>query len=269
MPHRPTDSPAPPDLSWAPFPHTDCYPFTPQQVSAQWHLLHAGDAEPLPQDPAVLQAWALFHSGHFAGAEQAGLAAGGAGLTVANKAAIIHAHYLEPSEAARLARLSMAAERAARQAEDDPGNANAWFWHAYALGRYSQGISVAKALAQGLGMAVRDTLQRVIDLSPRHADARLALGAFHAEVIDKVGDLVGQMTFGAHRAQGLRYFQEALELHPATIIGKIEYANALLMLGGDAHMPEATRLYEAAARAKPIDALEHLAVALAQQELEG
>ena len=268
MLHRPEDLSPPPALPWAPFAHADRYPFTQQEVVAQWHRLHAGDAEPLPQDPAVLQAWALFHSGRFAEAERAGLAAGGAGLTVAHKAAIIHAYYLEPSEALRLSRFSTAAERAAQQAQSDPGNANAWFWHAYALGRYSQGISVAKALAQGLGLRVRDTLQRVITLSPRHADARLALGAFHAEVIDKVGDLVGQMTFGAQRALGLRYFQEALEIHPATLIGKIEYANALLMLEGEARMAQATRLYEEAANAEPIDALEHLAVELARQELE-
>jgi len=252
---------------WAPFPHPQDYPFTPEQVLAQWPRLHAGDAEPLPQDPAVLQAWTLFHSGHFAQAEQAGLAAGGAGVTVANKAAIIHANYLEPSEAIRLARLAHAAERAAQQAHAEPDNANAWFWHAYALGRYSQGISVSKALAHGLGLRVRDTLQKVVTLSPLHADARLALGAFHAEVIDKVGALVGQMTYGAQRAQGLRWFEEALQLNPATVIGKIEYANALLMLEGDARMDEATRLYEAAAGTEPIDALEHLAVELAQLEL--
>ena len=63
---------------------------------------------------------------------------------------------------------------------------------AYALGRYSQGISVAKALAQGLGGKVKNALETTIKLAPKHADAHIALGAFHAEVIDKVGSLLGR-----------------------------------------------------------------------------
>lgn len=252
---------------WTPFAHTDDYPFTPHLVRTQWSLLHAGDCEPVPQDPAVLEAWTLFHRGHFAQAEQAGLAAGGAGITAANKAAIIHATYLEPSEATRLARLAQVAERAEQQLQAEPDNANAWFWHAYAMARYSQGISVSTALALGLGLRVRDALHKVVELSPRHADARIALGAFHAEVIDKVGELVGRVTYGAQQALSLRRFQEAMQLNPASVIGKIEYANALLMLEGEKRMDEATQLYADAAATEPLDALEHLGVELAQMEL--
>jgi hypothetical protein len=45
-----------------------------------------------------------------------------------------------------------------------------------------------------------------IALQPRHADAHIALGAFHAEVIDKVGALIGGMTYGAkqgHRPEAV------------------------------------------------------------------
>ena len=38
---------------------------------------------------------------------------------------------------------SEVAERAAAQVEDEPENWQALYWQAYALGRYSQGISVA------------------------------------------------------------------------------------------------------------------------------
>ena len=43
------------------------------------------------------------------------------------------------------------AERAEAQQGEDAKNANAWYWQAYALGRYGQGISVAKALALRAG----------------------------------------------------------------------------------------------------------------------
>ena len=254
--------------SWTPFPYARDYAFTAGDVARRWERLHQGDAEPLPDDPAVLEAWALFHGGRFAEAARAGMAAGGAGITVANKATIVYATYLEPSEARRLELFSQAAECARQQAAAEPDNPNAWFWHAYALGRYAQGISVARALAQGLTGQVRAGLDRTIALNARHADARLALAVFHAEVIDKVGEMVGSITHGARREDSLRLFDESFALHPHSVIGRIEHANALLMLGGAAHAARATELYEQAAHADAADAAERLAVELARMELD-
>jgi tetratricopeptide (TPR) repeat protein len=253
---------------WTAFPHVGEYSFDAATVRSEWARLHAGDAEPLPKDEAVLAAWVLFHSGEFQLAAQAGLQAGGDGITVANKATCIYANYLEKREKNKLELLLEVAERAEAQGLADAKNANAWYWQAYALGRYSQGISVARALAQGLGSKVKESLERTIKLQPRHADAYIALGAFHAEVIDKVGTLIGGMTHGASKQTGLRLFQDGLKLNPGSAIAMIEYANGLVMLEGDKRMKEATKLYEQAAKSKPIDAKERLEVEMAKSELE-
>lgn len=253
---------------WTAFPHAGDYRFDAAALAGEWARLHAGDAEPLPADPAVLDAWVLFHNGLFEEAAQAGLQSGLAGMTVANKATCVYASYVEKKEKARLELFQEAARRAEQHAREEPANANAWYLQAFALGRYSQGISVAKALAQGLGSRVRDALERAIALQPRHADAHVALGAFHAEVIDKVGTLIGGMTYGARREAGLKSFQEALRLHPASPIALVEYANALVMLDGEDRMEEATRLYERATALQPLDAAERLQVELARAELQ-
>ena len=253
---------------WTAFPHAGDYAFDATSLKKHWARLHTGDAEPLPKDTDVLKAWALFHSGDFEKAHAAGVAAGGAGITVANKAMAIYATYLEPKEKTKLDLFMEVAAQAQAQAEAQPHNANAWYWHAYALGRYSQGISVAKALAQGLGSKVKESLEKSIKLSPQHADARIALGAFHAEVIDKVGSLIGGMTYGAKKDTGLKLFQEALKLNPGSAIAMIEYANAMVMLEGDKKMKDATKLYEQAAACTPADAMERLDVELAKAELE-
>ena len=252
---------------WTAFPQLGEYQYDSASVTREWHRLHAGDAEPLPSDARVLQAWVLFHNGEFQAAVEAGLAAGDAGVTVANKAACIYANYLERREKTRLAIFQEAAQRAERQAAAHPDEPGAWYWQAYALGRYSQGISVAKALAQGLGSRVKEALERTIALQPRHASAYLALGAFHAEVIDKVGTLIGGMTYGAKKETGLQMFREALRLHPHSPIALVEYANGLVMLEGEARLKEATRLYEQAAALQPLDAMERLDVELARAEL--
>ena len=253
---------------WTAFPYpADAYTYAAAALKKQWPRLHAGDAEPWPRDEAVRSAWALFHAGQFRKAFDAGLKAGGAGITVANKAQCIHAHYLEKSEGAKLQMFLEAAERGEAQQQAEPGNANAWYWQAYALGRYSQGISVVKALAQGLGSKVKHALETTIQLAPKHADAHIALGSFHAEVIDKVGKLIGH-TQGADAVTGLRMYQQALALNPTSAIARIEYANGLVMLEGDRRMAEAERLYEEAAACTPMDAMERLDVELAKSELE-
>jgi len=127
---------------------------------------------------------------------------------------------------------------------------------------------VAKALAQGLGSKVKHALEQAIKLSPKHADAHIALASFHAEVIDKVGSLIGGMTYGAKKDIGLSLYKDALSLNPGSAIAMIEYANGMVMLEGDKKMKEATRLYEQAATSKALDAMERLDVEMAKAELE-
>lgn len=122
----------------------------------------------------------------------------------------------------------------------------------------------------GLAVAnkAKESLERAIALQPQHADARIALAAFHAEVIDKVGSLIAGMTYGASKDTGLKLFQDALKINPGSVIGMIEYANGLMMLEGEKKLKEATLLYQKAASAEPVDALERLDVELARAELQ-
>ena len=252
---------------WTAFSHSGDYTFDAARVKKHWSQLHAGDLETLPEDSAVLAAWALFHRGEFEKAAEAGLHAGQGGANVANKATCVYAQYLEPREKNRQRLFLQVADRAAELAQAEPDNANAFYWQAYALGRYSQGISVAKALAQGVGGKIKAALESTIRLQPRHADAHVALGAFHAEVIDKVGTLIANMTYGAKKDTSLNLFAQALSLNPDSAIAKIEYANALVILEGENRMAEATEYYKQAAAMKALDAAQHLDVEMAQTEL--
>lgn len=236
-------------------------------LKSLWPKLHAGDAEPFPKSAAVVDAWRLFHAGDFAGAIKAGLKAGGAGITVANKAQAIHATYVEKNEAKKQKAFLEIAERAAAQQQAEPDNANAWYFQAYALGRYGQSISIAEALAQGLGTTIKAALERAIQLSPKHADAHIALGAFHAEVIDKVGRLLARGQ-GADARSGLDALAAGLKLNPRSAITKIEAANGMVMIDGDKKLAEAEKLYQQAAACEPLDAMERFDVELAKAELE-
>jgi tetratricopeptide (TPR) repeat protein len=160
------------------------------------------------------------------------------------------------------------ADRAEQQQSDEPKNANAFYWHAYALGRYAQGISIAKALAAGIGGRVKASLETAVKLAPKHADAHIGLGTYHAEIIDKVGAMVGGLTYGAKKDTGLKHFETALKLNPDSAIARIEMANGLVMLDGKKALAKAEALYSEAAACEPMDAMERLDVELARAELE-
>ena len=256
-------------LKWAAFPHpAKEFAYAGDALKKNWDKLHQGDAEPYPKDAAVQETWRLFHQGKFAEAVEQGLAAGGAGITAANKAQAIYANGVETKDAAKVALFEEVMKRAEAQAKADPKNANAHYQYAYSAGRYSQRISVAKALAQGYGGKIRAALEAALKLSPKHAEAHIAMGAYHAEIIDKVGALVGGLTYGAKKEKGEEHFQKALKLNPDSAIARIEYANGLATLFGRERLKEAEKLYAEAAKQKPLDAMERLDVEAAKAELE-
>jgi tetratricopeptide (TPR) repeat protein len=254
---------------WNKFPHADrAYAHDAAGLKKHWPRLHKGDCEPFPKDAAVQEAWRHYHAGEFAQAVEAGIAAGGAGVNAAVKAQVVYATYLEKNDKSKLALLEEAMGWAEDRRAAAPKDPNAHYFFAFAAGRYGQGISVGKALAQGLGSKVRDALLTAIKLEPKHADAHIAYGSYQAEVIDKVGGLVAGMTYGAKKDSALEHFQKALKLNADSAIARVEYANGLIMLFGKARIADAEKLYKEAAACKPADAMERLDVELARSELD-
>ena len=254
---------------WNRFPHADkAYAYDAATLKRHWDRLHRGDGEPFPKDVAILDAWRLYHAGDFQQAVETGNAAGGSGINAAVKAQSIYANYLEKAEKVKLALFEEAAGWAAERRASAPKDPNAHYLYAYALGRYSQGISVAKALTQGFGGKIKDALSAALKLAPAHAEAHTAYGAYQAEVVSKVGGIVAGVTYGAKKESALDHYQKALKLRPDSAIAHIEYANGLILLFGKQKLDEATKLYEQAARCKPMDAMERLDVELARSELE-
>jgi tetratricopeptide (TPR) repeat protein len=254
---------------WAKFPHADeAYAFDAASLKKHWPRLHRGDGEPFPKDADVATAWRHFHAGEFGEAVAEGIAAGGAGISAAVKAQTVYAHYIEKSDKAKLALFEEAAGWADERRGNAPKDANAHYLYAFAIGRYGQGISVAKALAQGYGGKIKDALLTAMKLDAKHADAHTAYGSYQAEVISKVGGMIAGMTYGAKKDSALEHFEKAVKLNPESAITRIEYANGLILLFGKGRIDQATTLYEEAAAVKPMDAMERLDVELAKSELE-
>ncbi len=273
--------------NWTKYSGNQSFNRTLAELKNDWASLHQGDREPFPDGkwvaslPSTLfsgdaeaaakqlqEAWAAFHAGDFETAWNLGNELGTLGGFVANKAAGIHATYLVAGESAQLKWFEEIAERAEECAEAWNNHANNHYIHAFALGRYSQRISIAKALAQGLATKVRNCLDRTLELEPNHADAHTALGLFHAEIVSQVGGMIAKMTYGANAKSAQKYLEQAVSLAPDAPITTIELANGLLLLDEDKHYDRASELYEEALDMEPRDAMDALDIAQASEMME-
>ena len=105
-------------------------------------------------------------------------------------------------------------------------------------------------------------------LAPKHADAHIALGTWHAEIINKVGSLMGGLTYGAKKETAEKHFRAALELNPDSAIARTEYADGLVMMFGNSRLQEAEKYYAEAVECTPADAMERLDIEAAKAEMD-
>lgn len=236
------------------------YEYAGEALHEHWAALHKGDREPWPKDGKLQDAWRDFHSGDFAQAVRKGAALGAPGAVVANKAAAIQTLYLEKDEQARMRILREAVERGERAVAELPDRANAHYTLALVLGRYSQRISIVEAVAAGYGGRVREHLERTLALEPKHAEAHVALGLFHAELVHTLGGLAARLTYGASADAAIEHFRKACKLVPGSAIAHVEYARGLLLLDAVKYRAEVEKLCDHGASCKPVDMMEQLDV---------
>jgi tetratricopeptide (TPR) repeat protein len=279
---------------WTPFAHADkSYDYAGDKLAKAWKALHAGDLEPFPDEKHVAKllkanpllsksaggkdaakiaaqlqdAWRAFHRGDFQQSFETGIALKALGASVAIKAGGIHATYLLKSDKDKLARYAELAELAEAAIAALPDEANSHYRRAFALGRYSQSLSIAQALAQGIAGKVKSSLDAALALAPKHAEARTALGLYHAEIVGKVGGMLAKFTYGASAGEAERQLKEALKLTPESPIAWIEFGNAQLLLLGSKGEDAAAAAFAKAAKLKPRDAMERLDAEWAKAQL--
>ena len=276
---------------WAAFTLGDkAFDYSGDKLEKAWAKLHVGDQEPFPDEAriskllkansklgkaadagkiatSIQDAWRAYHRGDFQDAFEAGEALGPLGASVACKAMGIHAAHLVKDDKDRLKRFETAVGLAEAAIEALPKEANSHYFHAFALGRYSQQISIAKALTQGLAGKVKVSLEATLAIQPKHADAHTAMALYHAEIVNKVGGMLASLTYGAKPAIAEEHLKQALKLAPDVPIVHIEQGNALLLLYGDKKEKDAMAAYEKAIKLKPREAMDALDIAAAKAEL--
>lgn len=278
---------------WAAMPKAaPAFDFSGDALKKAWKDLHAGDTEPFPDAKragalmkaagraapknldevslaeALQAGWQAFHEGRFEDAFEAGTALGVVGASLATKAVGIHAAYLVTTSDEQLARFETVSELADAAVAALPSEANSHYRRAFGLGRYSQGISIVQALKQGMAGKVRDSLEKALSIAPDHAEAKLALAVYHAEIVSKVGGMIGGLTYGAKASEAEKLLSSALKIMPKSPVAHLEQGNVALLLGGSKGEDLAAAAYEKAAKMKPRDAMEWLDARHAASQIE-
>ena len=94
------------------------------------------------------------------------------------------------------------------------------------------------------------------------------MGAYHARIIDKVGALVGGLTYGARGMRAKRTSAKRWRATPNRRSRTSRWRTDLVLLHGKKMLGEAGKLYSRAALLSPRDAMEALDVESARAEME-
>jgi tetratricopeptide (TPR) repeat protein len=244
------------------------FDFAGASLKKSWARLHQGNLEPFPGSAKVRKVWQAYHEGRFGDAVRAGVKQGDECLLPAAFAETMYTHYLESDDKKKLNRFKNAISLAEQATEFDPESANAYFILATALGRYSQFINILEALARGIAPRVKESLEECLELEPEHAEARAALAAWHAEIVDTLGSMLASLRFGAKRRRAEEHFDAAIELCPKLPFPYIEKASGLVLLDGEDGEDEIRDLLETAVSMTPADAIQALDIEQAESLLE-
>lgn len=234
------------------------YQYDKSSMASAWPQIHAIDQEPLPtvaglkqllkgtdlalesasprfgQDfdglaDALLDAWVDFHNGDFQSAYQKGMGCGLVGYYVAMLALNTYATYLAPtSEQAGL--LLQAAETSQKAADAFPRAINFQYAYALNIGRYSEAVSITKAISSGAAVSFKKSLETCLKLKPDHIPSLLAQGALFAQVIGAIGELPAKLSFGATRKKVFSIYENALKIANPPPVIFVEYAKSIQLL---------------------------------------
>ncbi len=203
-----------------------------------------------------------YKNGDFTGAVQTSVALGSSdGFALAAKSNSIFASTQPDNKQEAIYAQS---EKYARSAVTlDANNSDGYFETARALGRLSQLRGILAALTQGLGGQIKDNLDKALRLDPQYANALVALGLWHAEIVGKGVAFL----YGADPAKGLAAFNRAIKLEPKVIIHRVEFARGLMLLDAGKNKDEAIAQLEIAVTLTPRDAAEKLDLERAKRDL--
>lgn len=179
---------------------------------------------------AVQQVWRLHYQGQYEQAYQLGMSLSPAGLFPALYAKLIHASYLVSDLKKKEARFIEVDQAIAQVLPIANDYHFIIFGDAYQKARRLELMSTPAATASGLLGPTQDNLRQLQQEFPNSPLYSAMLAGIDAGIIERVGNFVGSLTYGADEEKSIKLFQQALKAQPNLAILHNEFAQVILRL---------------------------------------
>lgn len=186
-----------------------------------------------PMTLAIQDVWRLHYQGQFQQAYELGMSLGPLGAIPALYSKLMYATLVVTDAETKMALFkesSVTSEALLPLAAD---YSFARFGLAYAHARMLELMSSSQATGSGYLGETQDTLRQLIKEAPANAMYPAMLGGMHAGVVERVGSLIGRMTYGATESRAIDAFEKALANNDQLPVIYFEYAKALGLMDAD------------------------------------
>lgn len=178
----------------------------------------------------IQQLWRLHYQGQYEAAYSLGMSLGPAGMGPALYSKLIYTTHLvtEPDEKERLfLEVDQVISSIMPFAKD---YTLLTFGDAYQKARRLELMSTSGATSSGILGSTQDKLEALHESFPNNPLYSAMLAGFNAGIIERVGNFVGSLTYGADEELAVSLFSQALQSHPDLAVLHNEFAQALIRL---------------------------------------
>lgn len=181
-------------------------------------------------ETAVQQVWRLHFQGEYQEAYQLGITLGPAGMAPALYSKLIYTTHLvnNPDEKERLfLEVEQEISKMSHMAKE---YVFIKFGDAYQKSRRLELMSTAAASTSNLLGSTQDELKKLQHSSPNNPLYSAMLAGIHAGIIERVGNFVGSISYGADEDLAIDLFKAAIQISPDLAVLYNEFAIAILRL---------------------------------------
>lgn len=218
--------------------------------------LLAGDTTPLAQ--AVQQVWRLHYAGKFKESYAEGMKLGVAGAVPAIYSKLMYGTFMVQDPQEKLAIFRDAADESQALLPMTPGYDFAEFGLLYARVRILERLNTTAALATGFLGSTQKSLKEFTVRNPQVSLYPTTLGGIQAGVVERVGSMIGRITYNATEGKTIEHFEEALKIEDNLPVIYNEYIVALNRINPKKHHDRIQKLSAQCHQLQPFSAEEAL-----------
>lgn len=211
-----------------------------------------------PHLAAVRDVWRLHFEGKFEQAYNKGITLGPLGAMPALQAKLMHTHFLVSDKKQKIKLFEEVNAEAGKYRNIVPDYPFVVFGETYARARLLQLLSTTKAQSTGYIKSSIKTLKSLGKAYPSRGTYSLTHGGLYAGIVEKVGSMLGNVTFGASEKKAIKLLNKGLKNSTKQPVVYYEYAVALASMNQKKHAENIKKLLNTCLTVKPINAEEAL-----------